>query len=72
MIRAPDFGPRGQRFELCWRLNSGHGRMALYCTEIFIITLPQSAYNLHNVERDVRQPLIIRSFLKNGIRLNFE
>ena len=40
-------------------LNSTHDYTALNCTELFIITLPLSRYNLSDVERDVKHQIII-------------
>ena len=32
MARAPNFGSEDSGYESCWRQNSAHGCMALYCT----------------------------------------
>ena len=41
------------------RWNSTCVCTTLHCTEPFIITLPSSRYDLNNVERDIKQQIII-------------
>ena len=38
---------------------TAHGCMALHCTEPFILTLTSSLYNLNNVERELKDQIII-------------
>ena len=59
VISAPNFGSQHPRFESHWRQNSSHDYTALDCAEPFFITLPLSRYDLNNVERDVKNQIII-------------
>ena len=59
MVSAVYFGSEGPGFESHWRWNSAHNCMAFHCAEIFIIILPSSRYELNNVERDIKDQLII-------------
>ena len=51
------------------RQNSSHDLTAFHCTELFIITLPSSRYDLNNVERDLKHPVSIINILY-GIKLS--
>ena len=64
MVKAPNFRSHDPRFESCWRQNSAHDYMALYCTEPFIIIITSTRYDLNNVERNEKhQPSLSSSTL---------
>ena len=57
-ISTPYFESQGPRFESLLRRTSTHDCMVFHCSEPFIITLPSSQYDLHNIERDVKHQTI--------------
>ena len=59
MVSRPDFGSGGSGFESCWRRNSAHECMGLYCTKPCIMPFPSSQYDLNNIGRDVKHQIII-------------
>ena len=53
VVSVSDFRS-GLMFESYWRRNSAHDCTGLHCTELFIITLPSSQYDLDTVEKDLK------------------
>ena len=52
-------GPWDPRFESCWKWYSAHNCRMLHCSELYIIILLLSRYDLNNVERDIKHHIII-------------
>ena len=52
MVSALAFRIRGHGFKSRWGWNSAHDCTALHCSELFIIILPLSQYDLNNVKLD--------------------